>query len=379
MNKVKVLIDSPDRNSNLLYKSGFFCIDPFIFADHDDIKTGWLPSTELEKAKKTSSLDQIYNLTEELEKIRKDAKYPVLKSSILIDWFKKNNISEIFVPPAFPLAEADNLRNFQINVVCIKEPFYEERVTKTEKELNFIRENSRKNASVMKEVHDLLASSSITNEGFLKYDNQILTSEFMQNFIIKSFFEKDLIAANVIVSSGDQGCDPHEYGTGNLSANKSIIVDIFPRNRYNLYYTDMTRTFCKGKAGYELKKIYNDVLNAQKIGLDKVKDKAYGKNIHREIQEYFSGRGYKTGIISGTLQGFFHSTGHGLGLDCHEPPYISNNDDVLKFNSVVSVEPGLYYIGSGAVRIEDLVAVKKDEAEILTANQDTNDKILEIP
>ena len=366
MNKVKVIIDSPVKNSSLYYSSGFYCLDPFVLIDTGNDKIGFLPSTELEKAKANSNLTEIYNLTDEFQKINKEKKYPALKSSLVIDYLNKNNIHEIYVPESFPLREADNLRKYNIKVVPVEEPFYKSRVSKNELELKYIRDNSIKNSQVMQEVYEILAESSITNNKKIKYNGEILTAEFIQNFILKSFLDKDMSAEYVIVACGDQGCFPHEYGSGELYANTSIIVDIFPRNRTNLYYTDMTRTFCKGNASDDLKLIYNTVLDAQKLGLEKVHAREVGKVIHKNIQEYFARKGFKTGIIDGVLQGFFHGTGHGVGLDCHELPYISNNGGVLDEKSVVTVEPGLYYLGKGAVRIEDIVVVEKDGIENLT-------------
>ena len=67
LNEVRVFIDSSQKNSSLLYASGFFCIDPFIFIDTEEKKIGWMPSTELEKAKKKSNLTEIKNLNYELQ------------------------------------------------------------------------------------------------------------------------------------------------------------------------------------------------------------------------------------------------------------------------------------------------------------------------
>ncbi len=364
--KVRVIIDSSQKNSSLLYASGFYCIDPFVFIDTGFERIGWLPSTEFEKAKKNSNLTEVFNLNYELDELNKKNETPNKKSSLVINWLSKKNIRNIHVPENFPAIELDNLRNNNIKVNIDDEPFYEQRVIKSEKEIEYIRENSKKNVEIMNEVKEILAKSVITNDKKLKYNDSILTSEFLQNYILKSLLNKNMIADNVIVACGDQGCYPHEYGNGELYANTSIIVDIFPKNRTNLYYTDMTRTFCKGKAKDELKLLYNCVNEAQKIGLDNVKSRVDGKIIHLMIQNYFEEKGYKTGIINGVLQGFFHGTGHGIGLDCHELPYISKTGNILEKNSIISVEPGLYYLGKGAVRIEDLVVVKENDIENLT-------------
>ncbi len=366
INKIRVIIDSPHKNSSLLYASGFYCIDPFILIDTVEKKIGWVPSTELEKAKKNSNLTEVKNLNYELDNLKNKKKFLNLKSSLVIEWLQKNNINKIHIPENFPSIELENIKKNNINVVIDEEPFYKQRVIKTKQELQYIKQNSKNNVEVLHEVKEILYNSKIENNNKLKYNGKILTAEFLQNFILKSFIDKNMIADNVIVACGDQGCFPHEFGNGDLYANTSIIIDIFPKNRSNLYYTDMTRTFCKGKAPNQLKKIYNAVLEAQKIGLENVKANADGKKIHKMIQQCFEDRGFRTGVINNILQGFFHGTGHGIGLDCHEFPFISKNGNILDKNTVVTVEPGLYYMGEGAVRIEDLVVVQENGAEILT-------------
>jgi len=366
MKTARLIIDSPYKNSDLIYAADYYCLDPFIYLEIDNYKTGWLPSTELEKAKKNSCLNQVINLTQELTNLKKQNKIPILRSSLIIDYLKDKKITDILIPNNFPILEANNLSSLGFNIIPQEEPFYKSRAVKSITEIDFIRSNSLKNVEVMKEVKNIILESSVTNDKKLKYNNEILTSEYLQTFILKSLLDKEMISDSVIVSLGDQGCYPHEYGYGTVYANQSIIVDIYPRSRKNYYFTDMTRTFCKGKASSELKDLYKTVNDAQKFVLDKIGKKNNGKDIHNFVISYFENKGYKSGSINGVLQGFFHGTGHGLGLDCHEAPYINSNGDDLPDNSIVSDEPGLYYLGIGGVRIEDLILVTKNGYENLT-------------
>ena len=86
--------------------------------------------------------------------------------------------------------------------------------------------------------------------------------------------------------------------------------------------------------------------------------------IHKAIQKLFGDRGYRTEVRKGKNVGFFHGTGHGLGLEIHEHPRLQRV--VLKEREVVTVEPGLYYPGLGGVRIEDVVVVTKTGCKILS-------------
>jgi Xaa-Pro aminopeptidase len=102
------------------------------------------------------------------------------------------------------------------------------------------------------------------------------------------------------------------------------------------------------------------VEEGQEIGFRRIRDGVDAFGIHTEIMAYFEANGFSTGMIDGRMQGFFHGTGHGLGLDIHEAPGInSRNHTILKTGHVVTVEPGLYYPGMGGVRLEDVVLVTK--------------------
>ena len=143
-------------------------------------------------------------------------------------------------------------------------------------------------------------------------------------------------------------------------------MDIFPRSEKTLYYADFTRTVVRGKASPRLKKMYAAVKEGQEIAFKMIRHGMTSKKVHETIRARFTQLGFKTGVRDGRMQGFFHSTGHGLGLDIHEPPRIGPGDDILKVGQVVTVEPGLYYKGVGGVRLEDVVVVTKTGCRNLT-------------
>ncbi|HEV7498795.1 MAG TPA: M24 family metallopeptidase, partial [Vicinamibacteria bacterium] len=111
-----------------------------------------------------------------------------------------------------------------------------------------------------------------------------------------------------------------------------------------------------------------------RLGHRRVRPGADGTAIHREIQDLFTARGCPTGLLDGRMQGFFHGTGHGLGLQIHEPPSISPRPSTLRAGHVVTVEPGLYYLGLGGVRLEDVALVTATGSRNLTRAT----KVLEI-
>ena len=187
-----------------------------------------------------------------------------------------------------------------------------------------------------------------------------MTSEILKSVINTTIMAQGFVPSHTIVASGDQCVDPHNQGSGPIKANTSIIMDIFPRSQKTGYFGDITRTVVRGRASDRLKHVYRCVEEGQNIAFRRIRDGVNAYDIHVAIMDYFKSEGFDTGVMNGRMQGFFHGTGHGLGLDIHEAPTFGlRSKNKLRRNNVVTVEPGLYYQGLGGVRLEDVVIVSK--------------------
>jgi len=172
---------------------------------------------------------------------------------------------------------------------------------------------------------------------------------------------------NTIAAGGDQACDPHNRGSGPLRANELIVVDVFPRVAATGYYGDMTRTFLRGRASDAQRALVAAVRAAQLVARRAIRAGVIGRTIHQKVVDVFHQRGFETKHGKNGSVGFFHGTGHGLGLAVHELPRISGNvNTTLRHRSVVTVEPGLYYPGIGGCRIEDVVQVTSAQPKLLS-------------
>ena len=120
-------------------------------------------------------------------------------------------------------------------------------------------------------------------QGGLWLDGEVLTSERIKTLINLKLMERDCVAQHTIVAGGEQACDPHNEGSGPLSAGRSIIFDVFPRSAVSRYFADMSRTVIRGAASPELKRLYQTVKDAQEEAISKIKDGADGMKIHQSI------------------------------------------------------------------------------------------------
>lgn len=168
----------------------------------------------------------------------------------------------------------------------------------------------------------------------------------------------DSLAFDNIVAFGENTANPHHHVSDKkLDKNDLILIDFGARA--NGYCSDMTRTFTLGSPQDELKAIHGIVLEAQAYALKHIKAGMTGREADSLAREYIRANGYG--------KEFGHSLGHGVGVEVHEKPNLSERSDtVLLPGMVVTVEPGIYIDGLGGVRIEDLVVVREDGVLNLT-------------
>lgn len=361
-----LIVDSSENNSDLLYKTGFFVPDAVIYIEQNQRKTLVLSDLEYERGLKEAAVDEVISFRECMDKIPKDKKKGDGYLDVIEMILRKKKIKNVTVQKSYPLFYADELRKRGINVTPTREHFlFPERQYKSDREVRKIRASLNMTSKAMDSAIELISSSEVRGNK-LYYDNKALTSERVKGEINGYLARNGFISSHTIVSSGVHSTMPHHTGKGQLKANSPIIIDIFPRSQDTGYYGDMTRTVVKGEPTEEQVKMYNTVLKGQKIGMSLIKAGVKVWDVHNSILEFFEENGFRTENRDGRPQGFIHSTGHGLGLDIHEPPRIGDNDAVLVEGNVVTVEPGLYYEKAGGIRIEDVVLVTRDGCRNLT-------------
>lgn len=161
-----------------------------------------------------------------------------------------------------------------------------------------------------------------------------------------------------IVAFGENTSKPHaQYGEVKLRAGSAITLDFGAK--FGGYCSDMTRTLFFGKPADEQVFVYNTVAEAQKMAIDAAEIGMKASDLDAVCRDYFK---------SENLDGYFvHSTGHGVGVEIHEKPSVSqSSEEILSENNVFSIEPGLYFAGKFGVRIEDVVILTKNGADNLT-------------
>jgi Xaa-Pro aminopeptidase len=353
-----LLVSESYHNADMYYATGFLAPDKFVYLCQDNAEYLFVSQMEYERAKKESKVKNVHSLEEYgyMDRLRDVKDVDIALADTLAAILSSLKIKKVRVPKDFSLLLGDMLRARGIEVVPVPKLFEEARSIKSPEEVEKIRRAQAVNEKAMARAVGIIKKSKARN-GVLYYEGKPLTSEFLQKEIELEFIENGYDTTGSIVAAGPLSADPHFAGEGAVKENEPIVIDIYPYSKKDRYFADMTRTVVKGKPSPEIQKMYDTVLEAQKLALNAIRVGVTGKQVNDMVCEYFEKHGYGTTRTKST-DGFIHSTGHGVGIDIHEQPSVGESGlEPLKPGQVVTVEPGLYKPGVGGVRIEDIVVV----------------------
>ena len=360
----RLIVAASETDPDMLYATRFFAPDPFIFLQRNGKRTLVLSDLEIDRGRKQADADEFVSFNKLEREVQGKSKKAPPYEKVLSHFLRKRGVRSTIVPASFPLGYAQELAANKIRLRATNGLFWPEREAKSEKEITMIGRALRITETGLKRAIEVLARSTITRGKKLRWSGKTLTSEMLRAEIDSAILRAGGIPTGTIVAGGDQACDPHERGYGPLFADSLIILDVFPRDAKSGYFGDMTRTVLRGRASDEQRKLWETVKAGQALALKRIKAGVDGMTIHKAIQEFFKKRGFPTEVRKGKNVGFFHGTGHGIGLEIHEYPRLQKV--TLKDRQVLTVEPGLYYPGLGGARQEDVVVVTKAGCKILS-------------
>jgi Xaa-Pro aminopeptidase len=362
--KTRLIVAASENDADMFYATRFFAPDPFIFLEQNGKRTLVLSDLEIDRGRKQAQADEFLPYSQFEREVQGNSRKAPTYEKVLAHFLTKRKIRSAIVPSNFPLGYARELEAKNIRLQPTNGLFWPEREAKSDAELRLMRKALEITEAGMARGIEVVKQSTPGKAQKLQWHGADLTSEVLRAEIDTAVLRAGGLPANTIVAGGDQACDPHERGHGPLKANSLIILDIFPRSAASGYYGDLTRTILRGRASDEQRQLWETVNEGQALALKKMKPGVDGLELHEEIKKYFTDHGYPTELRKGRQTGFFHGTGHGLGLEIHEYPRFQKT--IFKVGQVLTVEPGLYYPGLGGVRTEDVVAITKSGIRMLS-------------
>jgi Xaa-Pro aminopeptidase len=278
----------------------------------------------------------------------------------------------LVVPLALPVGVADRLRADGIEIVPDELEFVRRRRSKNASEVEGVRRAAAAAVAGMAAAAELLRTAT-PSDGVLAKDGEVLTSEAVRARIREVCGGLGApVGEDIIIAGGAAGASGHEEGSGPLPAGVPVIVDIWPRDERSGCFSDMTRTFVAGgEAADDVARWHELAREALDRVYERLRPGVTGRELFDAACDVYEEAGEPTQRTKAEGEalrdGFFHSLGHGVGLEVHEDPALGRTGaDPLVPGDVVAIEPGCYRHGYGGVRLEDLVLVTEDGHERLT-------------
>jgi len=247
-------------------------------------------------------------------------------------------------------------------IIVNEDPFFQTRSIKDEYEIK----NIKRAAKIIDKLYEICVEK--IKEGITEKELQALL--IYETFKMGGGFPAYKSTLNpFIIATGINSSFPHaSISEKKFKRGDFIVVDL--TLRFNGYVADATRTFGLKSINSEMKKIYEIVKEAQALGLNKCSDKIKIGDVDQACREHISKNGF--------TKEFNHSTGHGIGLEVHEPPWIrANNEEFLKNKMTLTVEPGIYLESKYGVRIEDSIIIdNQKKTGIVNFNKFEKDLII---
>jgi len=336
------------RDADMRYLTRFTTSDPFVyFKKTGENGTIIISQMEVQRASRESLAAVMTRAEAGLPEILKKEKDPTRATAKMI---AGQAGKKILVPPQFPTGLTRALEKYCM-VSVDSGTIMSMRAKKTRAEIVTMRRVQTVTETALGLGVALIKKATV-RKGILYSKGTPLTAEQVKFTMHSHLLSCGCTAVDTIVSCGRETAIPHMTGTGPLHADEPIIIDLFPVEEASGYYADMTRTVVKGEPTDEIWEMYDALREAKQIAVSLIRPKVTGSDVYQAVVDFFAERGYES-----DTRGFVHNLGHGVGLQIHEFPTVGPSGKALATGNVITVEPGLYYPGTGGVRLEDIGAV----------------------
>jgi len=359
----RMMAGIPTHNMAMYHRLRFLVGDPAVFIETttDGVQQTLmiLRDIEMERAAEHARVDRVacpkdFEPEGGLSGDRETATAQAAAESL-----RRSGVEQVTVDRSLPAIYATMLERAGMHLTCDFDWGVVQRRTKDEQEVAWLREAQSVTENIMQRACETVGQSTADGQGLLQHDGEPLTSPRLQTLIDIWLMELGYSNPGSIVAGGPEGADCHNRGHEALRTGQPVIIDIFPQNRQTLYNGDCTRTAVHGEISDELRRMHETVVNAKAAGCAAVRTGVTGESVHQATIDVILAAGYNVGLPKptdpDTYTAMVHGTGHGIGLEVHEPPLLDFGGPELVAGDALTVEPGLYSKAIGGIRVEDMV------------------------
>jgi Xaa-Pro aminopeptidase len=371
----RIMAGVPDHNASLFRRIGAPLGDPSVWIELDSKRIALVRDLEMDRVQQIGHADEVTcpgehpppaGLSPDRETATAEAAAQLLRSA---------KVEKIYADRSLPYVYVWHLQQAEIEVVYDDELGVLDRRSKTHQEIEALAAAQKITEEVMRMMCEMIARASAAADGSLQHDGDALTSERVRSLAAIEFMKRGCsMGHGAIVATKPHVADCHHSGEGPLHTGQPIVIDLYPRDESTRYWGDCTRTVVHGEPTETVKAMHAAVLEAKAAAITALTAGATAHAVHGAAEIILLGHGYSwsRGTIT-DRPSIQHGTGHGIGLDLHEPILLDSGGAEILEGEVFTIEPGLYGRNDGGVRIEDMLVVTSGAARNLNSLSETLD------
>lgn len=374
----RVSAGTPESNSSLYWRIRFSVSDQVVLLElptacgNESILI--LRDIEMERARQSARVDRVACPADFTPPGGLSGDRETANAQAAAECLRRAGITRAVGDRTLPLIFADFARKAGITIDCDPDQWVMERRQKSAEEIDHLREAQKTTEQAIQMACEMIATADTRRDGVLLHQGEPLTSERVRAAVDHWLLDRNFINPMAIIAGGPAAADCHYLGAGELRTGEPVIVDIFPRDRRSRYHGDCTRTVVHGDIPDEVVRMHTAVRAAKAAAEKTIAAGVTGETVHLATINALENAGYAFGLPDEksplSYCALTHGTGHGIGLDVHEPPLLDIKGPALLKGEVLTVEPGLYRRDLGGVRIEDMVVVTGHGCENLNTLSD---------
>lgn len=369
----RIMAGIPDHNASLFRRIGVPLGDPSVWIELDSRRVALVRDLEMDRVRKVGHADEVTcpgdhpppaGLSPDRETATAEAAAQLLRSY---------KVEKIHADRSLPYIYVWHLEQAEIEVVYDDELGVLDRRSKTSQEIESLAAVQTITEEVMRMMCEMIARAPASADGTLQHDGETLTSQRVRSMAAIEFMKRGCsMSHGAIVATTPHVADCHHSGEGPLYTAKPVVIDLFPRDESTRYWGDCTRTVVHGEPSDAVKAMHSAIIEAKAAAIATLTDGATAHSVHAASESVLTRHGYSSSRGTITDQpSIQHGTGHGIGLDLHEPILLDFDGEEVLEGEVFTVEPGLYGRIDGGVRIEDMLVVTSGQARNLNSLPET--------
>ena len=365
----RIMAGIPDQNASLFRRIGVPLGDPAAWIELDSKRIALVRDLEMDRVQQVGHADDVTCPAEHPPPAGLSSDRETATAEAAAQLLRAAKVEKIHADRTLPYIYVWHLEQAEIELLYDDELGVEDRRSKTHQEIDALAAVQKITEDVMREICELIARAPAASDGTLQHDGTVLTSEIVRSIAAIEFMKRGCsMSHGAIVATTPHVADCHHSGTGPLRTEQPVVIDLFPRDEQTRYWGDCTRTVVHGKASGEIKKMHAAVIEAKAAAINALSAGTTADAVHRASQDVLASHGYPSSRGKITEQpSIQHGTGHGIGLDLHEPILLDDEGGEILEGEVFTVEPGLYGRNDGGVRVEDMLVVTSDSARNLNS------------